>query len=281
MLGQHPQLYGFPEINLFVADTISELWHLSNSPVPGGPSYITGILRVIAQLEFGGQTDETIHRAREWLSSRLHWKTKQMLDRLLDWIHPKIGVDKSPRTSLSQRSIDRALSACPQSRIIHLTRHPVSTLHSLQENHQRSAPRHGSSADQVWLLNFYARLWIQSQEIILSTVHKLGSSQAIQIRAEDLLFQPDIHLARLTQWLEVGSDLLAIQAMKYPERSPYSRPAPMGLEGDGDPHFLQSPQLRPITAPESHRVPRDWKLESSLASKANDLSRRLGYGAIL
>ena len=26
MLGQHPQMYGFPELNLFMAETLDEFW---------------------------------------------------------------------------------------------------------------------------------------------------------------------------------------------------------------------------------------------------------------
>src|SRR5947209_5720522 len=52
MLGRHPQLYGFPELNLFVFDTVGELWRHSNTPGPAEGSYGTGLLRVIAEFEF-------------------------------------------------------------------------------------------------------------------------------------------------------------------------------------------------------------------------------------
>jgi len=281
MLGQHPQLYGFPELNLFVADTLGELWRLGNSPIPGGPSYLTGLLRAIAELEFGGQTDETIRRGRDLICSRCHWTTKQMLDRLLTWIHPKIGVDKSPRTGLSQRSIDRALSACPRSRIIHLTRHPVSTLRSLNRNHRHTVTMLGSSSDPVWLANFYAHLWVRSQELILSTVHKIGPAMSHKVRAEDLLLQPDHHLTHLTKWLGIRWDPEAIEAMKHPENSPFSRPAAMGLDGDGDPGFLLSPHLRPRIDYNSQLVPPEWKLSQAHVEKVDNLSRLLGYGPII
>jgi hypothetical protein len=200
---------------------------------------------------------------------------------VVDWIYPRLGVDKSPRTGLSLRAIKRALSLCPRSRIIHLTRHPFATLRSLRESHRRAAPGSGACQDEVWLSNFYARLWVQSQELIISTVEELGASRATRARAEDLLSEPDIHLAHLARWLGVSSDSPAIEAMKHPEHSPYARPALLWMEGDGDPHFMRSPRLAPLTAPESQRVPAEWGLEPSLAAKVNDLSHRLSYGPIL
>ena len=280
MLGQHPQLYGFPELNLFVVDTVEELCRLGNGEGPAATSYVTGLLRAVAELEFGGQTDETIQQASEWLSSRAHWKTWQMFNHLLARVHPRIGVDKSPRTGLSPHSLDRALSDRPGVRAIHLTRHPVATLQSLHDNHVRSAPKLASSASSVWLFSFYARIWVQSQEMILRNVQRLGSLRALQLRAEDLLFQPDIHLAGLARWLNIDSGLESIAAMKHPERSPYARPAPLGLEGDGDLNFLRSPMLRSWAPPAATLLPNQWQLAAELATKIDRLSRSLGYGPI-
>lgn len=280
MLGQHPQLYGFPELNLFVTDTIAELLELGNGTTLNSPSYTTGLLRVIAELKFGGQTELTIERGIDWISSRSHWTTKRMLDQLLEWISPKIGVEKSPRTALSRQAMDRALAGYPSSRIIHLTRHPVSTLRSLRESHRSFGSSEALSGDTVWLFNFYARLWIQSQELILSVVRELGLRQALQVRAEELLRLPEKHLPVIIDWLELSSEPQVIEAMKHPERWGYSRPAPMGLQGDGDPSFLESPNLRAPTVPEILHVPAEWKLEPKLTDKVNDLSHHLGYGNI-
>jgi len=280
MLGQHPQLYGFPELNLFVTETLGELWSYGNSQSPGASSYITGLLRVVAEMEFGAQTEETIRRAKQWVSTRLHWTSTHMLDELLTWVQPRSGIEKSPRTSLSERSIGRALSAYPRARIIHLTRHPISTLRSLHENHRHAEPGKPSSADSVWLFNFYARLWILSQELIVSVVRRLSPSQALQVHAEDLLGDSDVNLQRLAKWLNVASDAQTIQAMKHPERSPYARPAPMGLDGEGDPHFLQNPQLRLLTSSEALPLPAEWSLAPSIVTRVSELSRLLGYELI-
>lgn len=280
MLGQHPQMYGFPELNLFVVDTVEELCQLGDGSGPAASSYIAGLLRTIAELEFGRQTNDTIQQAKDWLSSRTHWSTWQMFDHLLGQVHPQIGIDKSPRTGLSTHALGRALSNRLGVRAIHLTRHPVATLQSLHDNHVRSAPGFTSSASSVWLFNFYARLWVQSQELILRAAAQLGSFRVLHLRAEDLFSQPDVHLMRLAQWLDIDSGPKSIEAMKHPERSPYARPGPIGLEGDGDPHFFASPELR-LGAPLSAIfLPHWWKLGAALAAKVDYLSRCLGYGPI-
>lgn len=280
MLGQHPQLYGFPELNLFVVETVKELWQLGDGAESTANSYIAGLLRTIAQLSFGCQTDDTISYARDWLSSRTHWSTRQMFDYLLAQVHPLIGVDKSPRTSLSAQSLQRALSGRPGVRVIHLTRHPLVTLRSLHDNHIRSVPGLASSASSLRLYIFYANLWVQSQEMIMAALQRLGSSQSLQLRAEDLLSQPHIHLLNLTRWLDINSEPKSIERMKHPEQSPYAYPAPLKLEGDGDPHFLLSPALQTSAPPSTILLPHQWKLDSTLATKMDNLSRRLGYGSI-
>lgn len=280
MLGRHPQLYGFPELNLFLTETIGELWSLRKTLVSCRSSYETGLIRVIAELEFGGQTNETIQQASVWISQRSRWTTKQMFDELLYRIKPKIGIDKSPRTSLSMRAVKRALSGYPNARLIHLTRHPISTLYSLQQNHIRSESGCVHPAKALWLFDFYARLWIHSQQLILSALKMLDSSQKIHIRAEDLLIQPDAELRSLAEWLEVSADVKSIDSMKHPERSPYSKPAPMGLDGEGDALFMRSPCLRPYATPRRVLIPSEWSLDPQLVEKTDELSNLLGYGSI-
>jgi hypothetical protein len=72
MLGMHPQLYAVPELCLFMADSVAELldiFRLSQGP------HVDGLLRTIAQLEFGAQQDGEIAAARGWLAQRSDWST--------------------------------------------------------------------------------------------------------------------------------------------------------------------------------------------------------------
>src|SRR5262245_37024120 len=81
MIAQHPDLYAFPELNLFVADRIHTILELSDDPGFLGPSnYVSGLIRSIAQLFFSGQTPEALANARAWLDSRRHWTTQAAMD---------------------------------------------------------------------------------------------------------------------------------------------------------------------------------------------------------
>src|SRR5712692_735035 len=63
MLGQHPQMYGLPEIHLFVAETMEEWWQqCANATF----NMDHGLIRVVAQLFFGGQTEVSASRAAGW-----------------------------------------------------------------------------------------------------------------------------------------------------------------------------------------------------------------------
>jgi len=58
MLGQHPELYGFPELNLFVVDTVKELLELDGS-------YSAGVVRVLEEVQ-----PASAEQAMLWLQVR-------------------------------------------------------------------------------------------------------------------------------------------------------------------------------------------------------------------
>ena len=62
VLGQHPELFGTPELNLFRAPTMSRFIRLSRLHV--------GMHRLVAQLYAGEQTIESVIMARHWLLAR-------------------------------------------------------------------------------------------------------------------------------------------------------------------------------------------------------------------
>lgn len=281
MLGQHPQLYGFPELNLFVADTVDDLLQLASSWPERGNSYLTGLLRSIAELEFAGQSERTLRLARDWLSSRGSWSTKQTFDFLTGRVAPRIGIDKSPRTCLAVRNLERALTCYPRARLIHLTRHPLSTLRSMQANHLRSSSTLSSSPESVLLFEYYAELWTRAQRLILSVVQQAGPLQAYHVRAEDLIAESNGAWPAMLDWLGIDSSPVVVQALRRPELSPYARPAPLGMEGDGDNGFMQAPVLRPLSVMYTTSIPVQRVLKERLIIELLELSELLGYGRIV
>ena len=55
MLGQHPQMYGLPEVHLFAAETMAEWWRQCAEATFNMDH---GLMRVAAQLFFGDQTED-------------------------------------------------------------------------------------------------------------------------------------------------------------------------------------------------------------------------------
>src|SRR5438552_2712037 len=102
MVGQHPDLYGFPELRLFNADTLDGVLHfhekmlaIEESTLHGSRDgviashilffklrgqrramtarFSDGLLRAVAELVCGGQTTEGVRAAQAWLDARLDW----------------------------------------------------------------------------------------------------------------------------------------------------------------------------------------------------------------
>src|SRR5271157_2595651 len=133
MIGQHPELAGLPELKLFGFRTIGEL----ESSLPaywrerGFTHRSPGLVRALAEFEFGGQTPKRLLMARAWLTERARWSGADVLDHLLARLAPRTGVEKSPETVNDGAALRRAARAYPEARYLHLTRHPATTAASM------------------------------------------------------------------------------------------------------------------------------------------------------
>ncbi|WP_016950031.1 sulfotransferase [Anabaena sp. PCC 7108] len=240
VIGEHPQLYCFPELHLFVGDTVQEVIDLEYKKAKryaGSP----GVLRTLAQLHDGIQTTGSIVRAIAWLNERRDWTTKQLLDYLLEGVKPKIGVEKSPPTSAKPGYIERAYAFYPQAYFLHLTRHPVSARKSMQEFSQdRRARLDNQNESRIETLIG----WYQIHCNIINFTNSLPAGQTMRIKGEDVLSEPDVYLPQISEWMGLRTDKEAIEAMKHPENSPYAYVGPYPARGGNDPKFMQSPSLR-------------------------------------
>ena len=96
-IGQHPQLHSFPELGLFRCPTVKPM--LTNPPGwTGVPALarLGGLLRAVAEHQFGEQSPEAILEAYHWLRRRRRWTGAHVYDHLLGLIGPRIGVEKTP-----------------------------------------------------------------------------------------------------------------------------------------------------------------------------------------
>ncbi|MBT8419653.1 MAG: sulfotransferase [Gammaproteobacteria bacterium] len=241
MLGQHPELYGFPELHLFVGDTVREV--LDREYKHGNYGGPPGVLRTLAQLHDGVQTSATILRAIGWLIGHQDWGSKALLDYLLEKVAPRIGVEKSPVTCARPLWIERAYTSYPQAYYLHLTRHPVPTRQSMAEFFENNRRRKGRTSGRDDMMDRLMSWYIMHNNIA-SFTNGLPTGQTLRVRGEDILSEPDTYLPQICEWLGIRTDREAILAMKHPELSPYALPGPMPAPGGNDPKFMQSPALR-------------------------------------
>jgi hypothetical protein len=242
MLGEHPQMYGFPELHLFLGGTVEEIIH-NERRYRAGISGPHGVLRSLAQLHDGIQTTATLVRAAAWLNERTDWSTKKLMDYLFERVRPEISVEKTPLTSFRPEFMERAYAYYPDAYYLHLTRHPVANRKSLREFQvetwkARGVENYESRLDQLMTWHF-----IHSN--ILRFSETLPQGQTMRIRGEDVLSEPDVYLPQIAEWLGLRTDRKAIEAMKHPENSPYAFFAPQPARQGNDPKFLRSPELRP------------------------------------
>jgi hypothetical protein len=241
MIGEHPDLYGFPELHLFVGDTmqqVNEFEKAHNSRHAAGPP---GLLRTVAQIHDGIQTNGTTFRAMGWLNERRDWTSKQMMDYLIQAVAPKMGLEKSPPTSQKMQFLERAYAYYPDAYFLHLTRHPISTRASWSEFVANKASRKdggkGSRMDR--LIG-----WHIMHSNIMKFTSSLPLGQSLRVKGEDILSEPDGYLPQIAEWLGIRTDREAIEAMKHPENSPYACVGPDSARGGNDPKFMRSPKLR-------------------------------------
>jgi len=248
MIGQHPDLYGFPELHLFSDDNVDGLLKRlakRNKPVPAG------LGRLVAQEVFGRQTTRTALQAIEWIRERGDWSTKEMLDYFIERIAPRIGVEKSPGTSSRTQYLQRAHTNYPDARYLHLTRHPVSARNSIEEffrgKMERSrlkAGKNGEVDSRVREAFDSLMVWQQLHANIMRFTTGLPAGKTMRVKGEDILSQPDLYLPQIAEWLGIRTDREAIECMKHPEESPYAYTGPSPISGGNDPKFMRNPRLK-------------------------------------
>jgi|SRR5215469_6237177 len=279
MLGQHPQMYGLPETNLFCADTLGDWWDLYEQ---GRALNAHGLLRAVAQLFFEEQTVTTVRLARSWLWRRLHWDTGSVFACLQERKDPAVMVDKSPITVHSPDHLSRLIRYFPRARFIHLLRHPVEYSESLM-----ALPLGRLWAIQHGAINRISCPPAVDPQLLWQTVHtnicnflsRVPKEQKLRIRGEDLLANPDLYLRKIAAWLSLSTKREAVQRMKHPEESPFACFGPSGSTLGNDPSFLEDPRLRPYRKRE---VDRHGRLRcgqggNALSPQVKSLAKDLGY----
>jgi hypothetical protein len=251
MIGQHPQLFGLPEVNLFAGDDLSHLsrWYRLR------PRFQHGLLRAVAELGMGGQSTTDIRAAHAWLQEMADTETGEIYKDLVEWAAPRILVDKSPMYSYDADAYDRIIESFPNARFLHLVRHPRGTCESLFKMRQDIEQGGGRSTEFSLDPD---KVWCSPHQKIVEFLETLPNEQWLRIRGEDFLSDPNNGLRQICAWLGIRSDEGDIEAMMHPENSPFACMGPMNARFGNDPGFLKNPELQ-----ESHA--KDLSLDGPLS----------------
>jgi hypothetical protein len=303
MLGQHPQMYSLPETHLFGDDTMEGWWRRS-----AGATFQMGhgLLRAVAEVCFGDQTERTVILACAWLRRRRGDTSGMVFEELARTVSPLILIEKSPSVVYDVDAMHRIHHFFPQARFIHLVRHPrgycrsvVRYVHTLSRpEYQRpgSTPT-GEAPGWINDLAYFgypeavassgARSdvvdpqggWYVLNSNIITFLESVPRQQWTTLRGEVLLESPDQGLANLAEWLGLRTDSVAIEEMKHPERSPYARFGPPGTRLGNDILFLERPAMRPARGQRhSLRGRLEWRMDGyGFLPEVVELARRLGY----
>ncbi len=214
----------------------------------GAPAHrrMAGLLRAIAELHDGEQTDASIAAAGAWLQDRREWRSADVYDHLLDACAPRIGVEKSPEHASGDAPLARVEAAYPRARYIHLTRHPVPAVQSM---HREWHTLGYWTIEPELFHHFCLGVWYFQHARIDRFVAQRDAERVLRVRSEDLVNSPAPQLRRICTWLRVDDSDDAIDAMCHPERSPYARLGPSQALGGGDSGYLRDPVLRPTRCP--------------------------------
>jgi hypothetical protein len=278
MLGQHPQMYGLPEVNLFVAETMRE-----REGILAQYRFAKhGLLRAIAQLFAENQTVQTIALAQRWLEVRANATYEAVFRELTEKIGPQVPVDKSILTAWQPEHMARVQRAFPKARFIHLVRHPRTQGESLWRQGGIGTGIRPGAVDYhttVPIVDFQIA-WYTIHMNILTFLKGVPGQYKLLLRGEDLLAKPALHLRQIAAWLCLRDDTAAIEAMQHPERSPYASLGPSNAPFGNDPGFLRQPKLSHNRRMNAQTLdgPLIWRLDGSgFRPEVRELALQFGY----
>lgn len=294
MLGQHPEMYGLPETHLFSTPTMAKWWEMCSKSTFHMED---GLLRAVAQLYLGEQTDGAIKAAAGWLRRRAHFTTGLVFEELAEKVRPLVLVEKSPTLVSRRDALQRAFAMFPRAKFIHIVQHPRGYGESLMKGIREAAKR---GPVPYWMLHLASfpgpsasedgtphdgpgldaqRAWYVLNMNAIEFLGSVPEDKKMLIRGEELLANGDETLRRIADWIGLRTDDEAIKKMKHPERSPYACFGPPSARYGNESSFLFGPALG-ARQPEMHTLdgPLSWRpTAQEFLPKVKELARRFGY----
>lgn len=286
LIGQHPQTYGLPELNLFMAATMQQFWNGTDEDgshkAPHWPIMRHGLLRTVAQLYGGEQNIDSIAMAYRWISHRSEQGTGEVFRELCEKIGPLIPVEKSPGYLGKPIYLERLLETFPDARFIHLLRHPVGQGESvLNATGGKLVLMMVDSVDHSGEKPIVDPqiMWHDSHVQIHNFLQQVPKENQLRLRGEDFLTDMDKSLRKVCRWLGVKAGKAELEAMKHPEDSPYACVGPINARLGNDINFLENPKVRATRVKEYDMMaPLSWRPDNQpLMPEVRALAKKFGY----
>ncbi|KXJ53314.1 sulfotransferase [Neptuniibacter pectenicola] len=247
MIGQHPEAFGLPELNLFNVQQTKDLWRNVSDDIGDDNNRRQGLLRAVAEIYAGEQTRDAVVMAQHWASARENMMTGDVFVELVNKIDPLIAVEKSPAYTISVDRMKRIYEAFPDAKFIHLVRHPIPQSKSVMGLND------GIFALFVNAIDFQAERAILDPQIawhdininILNFLDIVPAENQMRIRGELIMENPREELAGICRWLGIRDDEEAVDDMMHPEASPFACFGPVNALFGNDPNFLRGSKFRP------------------------------------
>ncbi len=273
VIGQHPQAFGLPEVNLFSRDLVGDLIDY-DVPFVGLSGVASGLRRAVAELKYGGQTDATVSRAERWLSQRRDWTGARMFGELCQLAAPRMVVDKSPSNTQVQ-AIERLFAAFPNARYLHISRHPRATSRSRAKAYDSRLKLKALVGDVD-----HHTYWQERHEIALRPAREFAPGQYMFLHGEWFFEDPRAVLVQICQWLDLSTDAAALDRMMRPEDSPFAVVGPARARYGNNKGFIENPHLRVGKIREENLDdPLEWMEpdETHFSDGNRALAHQLGY----
>lgn len=278
VIGQHPQCYGLPELNLFIGDTLGGALDVYQR---SGRIGMDGLARTLAQLHHGEQTFTTIEAAYAWIEDNRALTPREVLDHIQDCVGPdRILVEKSPANVINSACLARVLHAYPTASFMQLLRHP----RSRGKSHQAAMEAEKARAffnKMIGIVYDYEAKWTDTHRMIHTAGRDMPPGQMLRLHGETVLRDLRLYLPQICEWLDIRSDAAAIEAMLHPEDSPYSRIGPENAKYGTNTGFLENPhldmdKLSRLTPP-TLDAPMDWAPDRHFSDTTRALAHYYGY----
>ena len=237
MLGCNPAAFAFPQLNLFVGETLEGV---ITGTADQGPTHIHGLLRALAYVYGSEQTIISVGMARRWVMRRLAWPTSQIFNELRARVAPRRLIDKSTTYSGDPACLERILKVSPDAYFVHVVEHPLTpgaANGSPKRNRGVRGARSESSQTQTQ--------WLEAQQRIAKIASAAAPEKLTVLRVESLLADPNSEISVVCKRLDLPHDEGAVAAMLHPENSPFAGPGPVGANLGDDPMFLHDPTFPP------------------------------------